>query len=120
MQKAYFGMQGAGLHFSGVAPTVAADIFNIGVRTVLTYSCHALYLFLRSLRKIEVAQGKLIKSLFGLQKYSHTTPLLVALNISPACETITISALNMLRSCQCPCISYPTSVSEFDLCTTLM
>ena len=82
---------------------------NVRVRSVLTYGCHALYLSQRSLRKLEVMQGKLVKSFLGLSKYSHTSPLLDALNIQPVYSTIVASSMKMLHSC----LSHSSNAKHF-------
>ena len=97
-QKAFYGLQGAGLHFKGIEPCIAAKMFNIGVNTVLTYGCQSVHLATKNMRAIETAQGKLIKSLLGLRKTSRTSPLLDALNVVPVRETIAVSSMTTLRS----------------------
>ena len=97
-QKAFYGLQGAGLHYDGIAPAISAKIFNIGVNTVLTYGCQSVHLTRKHLRSMVTAQGKLVKSFLGLRKTSRTTPLLDALNIAPAENSIGISSFSTLRS----------------------
>ena len=98
-QKAHYSLQGAGLHFGGVSPSVSTKIFDVGVRTVLTYGCHSLHISRRSLKQLETAQGKLVKAFLGLHKFSRTSPLLRALKIPTAAESIALSSLKLLRSC---------------------
>ena len=42
-QRAFYGLQGAGLYYGGVHPHVATKLYSVGVRTILTYGCEALY-----------------------------------------------------------------------------
>ena len=97
-QKAFYGLQGAGLHFRGVEPQVASRIFSVGVRTILTYSAEAIQISPANMGKLERTQGKLIKSVLGIRKFSTNTPLLRAMNIPPVQKTIGYSCLNLLRS----------------------
>lgn len=97
-QKAFYGLQGAGLCFRGVTPQVASHLFSVGVRTVLSYGCEAIRLSKMSLKKLESTQGKLVKAFLGLRKISHTTPLIQALGIPSLESTIGLAALNLLHS----------------------
>ena len=108
-QKSFYGLQGAGLCFRGVAPEVASHLYSVGVRSVLTYGSEALHISSSSLKKMKSVQGKLVKAFLGLRKTSHTTPLLQALKI-PAIETsLGLASLNLLRSN----LLYDSSASSF-------
>ena len=98
-QKAFYGLQAAGLHFNGVEPFVASKLYTVGVRTVLTYGAECIDISKSSMKKMERLQGKLIKSFLGLRKSSHTTPLLAALCIPPVERSVGFAALGLLRSC---------------------
>lgn len=97
-QKAFYSLQGAGLCYGGVDPSVAAHLFSVGVRTVLTYGCEALHLSPITTKKLESAQGKLVKAFLGLRKWSRTSPLLHALSIPSIAQTIGHRSLCLLRS----------------------
>ena len=98
-QKAYYGLQGAGLHFQGVAPKVAAHMYAVGVRTILTYGCEAVNMASKNVQKLQTLQGKLLKSFLGLRKFSRTTPLEKALGIPSIQHSIKLSSIHLLRSC---------------------
>lgn len=108
-QKSYYGLQGAGLCFRGVTPDVASHLYSVGVRTVLTYGCEALYLNKKCVKNLESTQGKLIKAFLGLRKTSHTTPLISALNIPSVATSIGLASLDLLRSC----LRHSSSASSF-------
>lgn len=42
-QKAFYGLQGAGLSFRGLHPRVSAHLYTVGVSTILTYGCEAIH-----------------------------------------------------------------------------
>jgi len=97
-QKAFYGLQGAGLCFRGVSPEVSAHMYAVGVRSVLTYGCEAVRISNATLKKLESTQGKLVKAFLGLRKTSHTSPLIQALHIPPVAISIGLASLNLLRS----------------------
>ena len=96
--KAFYSLQSAGLHFSGLPTEISAHIYNVGVRSVLSYGAHCVYLSQRTAKSIESTQGKLIKSVLGLRKTSYTTPLIDALNIQSFATSIGLASLKLLRS----------------------
>lgn len=97
-QKAFYSLQGAGLCYGGVKPDVATHLFLVGVRTVLTYGCEAIHLSPSCIKKMESAQGKLVKAFLGLRKWSHSSPLLRALSIPSISQTLAHRSLSLLRS----------------------
>jgi hypothetical protein len=97
-QKAFYGLQEAGLCFRGVSPEVSAHVYKVGVRSVLTYGCEALRISSATMRKLESTQGKLVKAFLGLRKTSHTSPLIQALHIPPVATSIGLASLDLLRS----------------------
>lgn len=111
-QRAFFGMQGAGLHFRGIAPNAAAHLYSVGVRTTLTYACEAIPISNSNMTALQVLQGKLIKVMLGLSKFSRTSPLEKALSIPPIRPTVTLSCFNLLKSC----LSYPSKATSFYRC----
>ena len=57
-QKAFYGLQSAGLHFRGVEPRVSAKLYCVGVRTVLMYGAEAVALSQADIKKMQKTQGK--------------------------------------------------------------
>ena len=51
--KAYYGLQGTGLHLDGVVPSVGAKIYSVGVQTVLMYGYESVHLSTKCLKAIE-------------------------------------------------------------------
>ena len=97
-QKAYYGLQGAGLCLKGLRPYVAARLYSVGVRTVLMYGCEAINLNKKSQKLLESTQGKLVKAFIGLRKTSYTTPIINALKIPSPSTSVPLSSLELLRS----------------------
>ena len=108
-QKAFFGLQSAGLHFRGVEPAVAAKLYSVGVRSIMSYGCETMTMKKSAIQKMETMQGKLVKSFLGLRKHSRNTPLLTALKIPSICETIVHQSASLLRSC----LLFPSRASQF-------
>ena len=98
-QRAFYSLQGAGLHFGGLAPEVAADLYSVGVRTVLLFGCEAIHAKTSTLKKLESAQGKFVKSILGLPKHSKNTPVVSALKIPSIRQSVGLSCMKLLRSC---------------------
>jgi hypothetical protein len=61
--KAFYGLQGAGLHLHGLAPHVSARLYDVGVRTVLTYGCGSVHIDSKAMRKMESTQRTTRESL---------------------------------------------------------
>ena len=95
-QKAYYGLQGAGLCLKGLRPYVAARLYSVGVRTVLMYGCEAINLNKKSQKLLESTQGKLVKAFIGLRKTSYTTPIINALKIPSPSTSVPLSSLELL------------------------
>ena len=76
---AFYGVQGAGIKFPGVAPHIMIDIYNTAIRSILTYGCTTTYLTKTNLLKLDRYQGKILKQCLGLNNRSGTTPLLKAM-----------------------------------------
>ena len=108
-QRAFYGLQSAGLHFGGVEPSVASKLYSVGVRSVMTYGCEAVTLKKSALKSLECTQGKLVKAFLGLRKHSRNTPLLSALKIPTVGDSVCLSAMKLLRSC----LMYPSKASHF-------
>jgi len=108
-QKAFFGLQGAGLHFRGIEPEIAAHIYAVGVRTILTYACESTEISNSTINQLQVHQGKLLKAMLGLSKYSRTSPLEKALRIPTIRSSIALSCFNLFKSC----LMYPSKATNF-------
>ena len=92
-QKAYFSLQGSGLH-KKLDPQTALSVYNAAVRTPLLYGCLSVKLLKTNLKSLDKQQAKQIKCMLGLNlNRSHTTPLLEAL------KTIFKQSLDLLRRC---------------------
>ena len=77
---------------------------SVGV-PALTYGMDCVYLSKSNLKKLESAQGSLIKQCIGLSKRSHHTALLRALHIDPISDVVkrdTISLAGRLSQVQSP------------------
>ena len=98
-QKAFYGLQSAGLHFKGVDPHVSAKLFSVGVRSVMMYGAEAIALNQSNIKALVTLQGKMVKSFLGLRLSSRNTPLLAALKIPSITDSLACSAENLLRSC---------------------
>ena len=117
--KAFYSLQSAGLHFSGLPTEVSAHIYNVGIRSVLSYGAHCVYLNQRTTKVIESSQstqGKLVKSVLGLRKTFYTTPLIDALNIQSFATSIGLASLKLLRSTLAHC-SAATAFYQHLMCT---
>ena len=107
--RAFYSHQGGGLHFRGVSPHVAARIFQTGVRTILTYGCEAICISNAEMKKLETAQGKLLKCVLGLKKFSRTTAILRAIDVSFIKDSVFINGIKLLKSC----LSHHSNASNF-------
>ena len=96
--KSYYGLQGAGLCKDGLSPQISAYIYNTTVRNSLTFGCDSIFITKGNLATLDKLQGKHLKAMLGLSFNCHTTPLLQALGIDPCSVSISLSALDLLRS----------------------
>lgn len=108
-QKAFYGLQSAGLHFRGVEPRVSAKLYCVGVRTVLMYGAEAVALSQADIKKLQKTQGMLVKAFLGLHRFSKNTPLLSALRIPSIIDSLAASSIGLLRSC----LLYPSRATSF-------
>ena len=85
---AIFRYSGTGVCYPGLASDVKTYIWNtVGVPS-LTYGLDCIDCKSRLKRSIETAQSSTIKSQLGLSKFSHSTPILAALDIPKVSEII--------------------------------
>jgi hypothetical protein len=61
-QKAFYGLQSAGLHFQGVDPHVSAKLYSVGVKSVMMYGAEAIALSQSNIKALATLQGKMVKS----------------------------------------------------------
>ena len=108
-QRAFYSLQGAGLHFKGLDPLTASKLFSVGVRTVLTYGIESIFIGKTNMKKLESAQGKFVKAILGLRKFSRNTPLLDAMQIPSVAQSMGTAQLKLLRSA----ILYGSKASKF-------
>ena len=97
--RAFYGLQGAGIKFPGVAPHIIIDIYNTAIRSILTYGCTATYLTKTNLLKLDRYQGKIIKQCLGLNNRSRTTPLLKAMCVDPISVSVSATSMELLKAC---------------------
>ena len=98
-ERAFYGLQGAGIKFPGVAPHIIIDIYNTAIRSILTYGCTATYLTKTNLLKLDRYQGKIIKQCLGLNNRSRTTPLLKAMCVDPISVSVSATSMELLKAC---------------------
>ena len=97
--RSFYTLQGAGVCMNGLSPFVSAHVYNIAIRSGLLYGCNSLYLSKSNLLDIDKLQGKLLKAILGLPTRCHTTPILQALGINSCASTVTLSSLDLLKTC---------------------
>ena len=97
--RAFYGLQGAGIKFPGVAPHIMIDIYNTAIRSILTYGCTTTYLTKTNLMKLDRYQGKILKQCLGLNNRSRTTPLLKAMCVDPISVSVSATSMELLKAC---------------------
>ena len=80
-KKAFYALQGAGLHARGLAPTTMSYLWRTAIRPILLYGSHCVHLRQSSLESMQKTQGALIKTCLGLRKSCHHSKLLHALRL---------------------------------------
>jgi hypothetical protein len=99
-QRAFYGLQGAGLHSNGVSPQTVLHIYEAAVRSVILYGCTSVHINKSNLAKLDRLQARFIKCALGLNpRRCRTTALLQATKTLPISQTIDIQCLELLRSC---------------------
>ena len=97
--RSFYTLQDAGVCMNGLSPFVSAHVYNIAIRSGLLYGCNSLYISKSNLLDIDKLQGKLLKAIHGLPTRCHTTPILQALGINSCAATVTLSSLDLLKTC---------------------
>ena len=74
--KSFYALQGAGIIFPGVpvSPEASIKMYDMAVRSVLTYGCTSVFLNKGKIKCLEKLQNKFIKMRVGLRKCCHSTP----------------------------------------------
>ena len=81
----------------------------MGVQTVLLYGAETVYVNKSNFKNLRSVQGNLVKTMLGLRKSSHSSPLFSALNIKDTDSIICLQSANLLRSC----LSYESNATHF-------
>ena len=93
------GRISAGVEGPNVDPSVAIDIYQTGVSSVLQFGCNSICINKINMNKLDQQQSMLIKSHLGLKKYCRTSVLLKAIRVAPLSYQVTISNLDLLKKC---------------------
>ena len=79
-RKAYYALQGSGLHKNGVSARTAINIYKAAIQSTLSFGCQSIKLSIRSRNSLDKHQTKLLKTIFGVNPYnSHTRSFLDAI-----------------------------------------
>ena len=78
---------------------LSAHVYDIAIHSGLLYGCNFLYLSKSNLLDIDKLQGNLLKAIRGLPTRCHTSPILQALGIDSCASTVTLSSLDLLKTC---------------------
>ena len=73
-------------------------MFNVAIQPILTYGCTMLNFTRSSVTELDKVQAKLLKSVLGLPKYCHNTPLLQALKVKKIDNILQVQQLSLLRN----------------------
>ena len=98
-RKAFYALQSAGLCKNGVDPCTIAHIYNVAIKSVLTYGCAAIGLSDKHVTELEKLQGSLKNTALGLSKFCKNTSLMRAMRISSVKQTIDMQYLSTLKNC---------------------
>ena len=96
-RKAYYALQGSGLHKSGVSARTAIIIYKTAIQSTLIFGCQSIKLSIRSRKSLDKHQTKLLKSIFAVNPYnSHTRSFLEAICVHKLSHVIDIQSLDLL------------------------
>ena len=73
--RASLGLLSAGVERPNVDPSVAIDIYQTSVSSVLQFGCNIIYINKINMKKLDQQQRMLIKRHLGLKKYCRTSVL---------------------------------------------
>ena len=94
-RQSFYGLGNAGMLYPGATPGVQAYLYKCICQPTLTYGLECMGSTAIQRRRLESAQGKLIKQSLGLSKLSHNTALLKALNIEKIEDIVNRSVLSL-------------------------
>ena len=97
--RASFGLLSAGVEGPNVNPSVALDIYQTVVSSVLQFGCNSIYINKINMKKLDQQQSMLIKRHLGLMKNCRTSVLLKAIRDAPLSYQVNISNLDLLKKC---------------------
>ena len=97
-RRAFYALQGAGLHSGGLTPNTMAHVWRTAIQPILTYSIQCLPLTKTSVQAMDKAQSRLLKAALGLTKFCKSTPLLHALKISKISLLSDVYTLDLIKS----------------------
>lgn len=80
-RQSFYSLQPAGIVYPGASTDVQVYLFTHIFQPTLTYGIDSLNLSKNDVKKLDSAQGKLIKLCLGLTKRSHNTQFLQALKV---------------------------------------
>ena len=85
-RQSFYSLSSAGMLYPGATTTVKTYLYNHICQPTLTYGIECMNLTENDIVNLDSAQGKLIKQSLGLNKRSHNTQLLQAMNVKKARE----------------------------------
>ena len=94
-RQSFYGLGNAGMLYPGAIPGVQAYLYKCICQPTLTYGLECMGSTAIQMRRLEFAQGKLIKQSLGLSKLSHNTALLKALNIEKIEDIVNRNVLSL-------------------------
>ena len=81
VEKSFYSLSSVGCNSKGLNYFIVSNIYKKFCQSIFYYGLETNYIRKDCLKKLDLRQSILIKNIFGLSKYSKTTPLLKALNI---------------------------------------
>ena len=96
--RAFHGLQCAGLCVGIVTPTVSAHMFNVAIQPILTYGCTTLNFTRSCVTELDKVQAKLLKSALCLPKFCHNTPLIQPLKVKKIDNILQVQQLSLIRN----------------------
>ena len=94
-RQSFYGLGNAGMLYPGATTGVQAYLYKCIGQPTLTYGLECMGSTAIQMRRLESAQGKLIKQSLGLSKLSHNTALLKALNIEKIEDIVNRNVLSL-------------------------
>ena len=104
-RESFYGLGNAGMLYPGATPDVQAYLYKCICQPALTYRLECMGSTAIQMRRLESAQGNLIKQSIGLRKLSHNTALLKTLHIEKIEDIVNrnvISLYSIIVKVECP------------------